>query len=77
MSVIKDKNNENVVLNACEEEKDDNDNGNIENNYITPEMVLRLPTITDSKSFKKADVSSFIILIMFAISFIFYNCENS
>lgn len=50
MSVIKEKNNENV-LNTCEEEKDDNDNGNIENNYITPEMVLRLPTITDSESF--------------------------
>ncbi|XP_043477115.1 protein unc-119 homolog [Leptopilina heterotoma] len=47
MSIIKEKNKENVALNSCEEDKDDNDNGNNENNYVTPEMVLRLPTITD------------------------------
>lgn len=49
MSIIKEKNKENVALSTCEEDKDDNDNGNNENNYVTPEMVLRLPTITDSE----------------------------
>lgn len=52
MSLISEKsNNENDSLankNILEEEKE-NDNGNIKDaQHITPEMVLRLPTITDS-----------------------------
>lgn len=46
MSIVKEQNKDNESLNTCEEEKD-NANGNIGKNYITPEMVLRHPTITD------------------------------
>lgn len=56
MSIVKEKSNDNESLNASEEEKD-NANGNVEKIYISPEMVLRLPTITDSKFFPNDDVS--------------------
>ncbi|XP_033227482.1 protein unc-119 homolog B-B isoform X2 [Belonocnema kinseyi] len=46
MSVVREKGNDNESLNTSEEEKD-NANGNVEKIYISPDMVLRLPTITD------------------------------
>ena len=52
MSLIKEKtNNENDSLSNKDilEEEKENGNGNVkEAQYITPEMVLRLPTITES-----------------------------
>ena len=47
MSIVREMNNDNESLNTCENKN--NANENIDTNYITPEMVLRLPTITDSK----------------------------
>lgn len=43
------KSNEAIVSFSPSAEQENTDNGNIAENIITPEMVLRLPTITDSK----------------------------
>ena len=55
MSILREKSNDNESINNSEDEKD-NANGNVEKIYISPEMVLRLPTITDSKFFFNGDV---------------------
>lgn len=43
------KSNEAIVPFTQSADQENTDNGNIDETPITPEMVLRLPTITDSK----------------------------
>lgn len=43
------KSNETIVSFTPSSDQENADNGNIEETLITPEMVLHLPTITDSK----------------------------
>lgn len=43
------KSNEAIAPFSPSADQENTDNGNIQGTNITPEMVLRLPTITDSK----------------------------